>query len=182
MKFHLVALFDIDSNKLIENTQRNLCRKYKLHKISQRHFFIPIQTVIDPDIEKFNKIVSDTLAPYKKFKVRINPNICLDKSLKTINLKIDNQGYINRIARNISDTLCLSGFNIKPDNENELQIALANASYNLRKSLGGDDGTTAITKTEEASFSFAKIIGLQLWKSANNKKDTLVKDYPLRDY
>jgi hypothetical protein len=180
MKYHLVALFDNDSNKLIEVTQRNLCRKHKLHKINQQQFFIPIQTVIDPDIDKLNKIVLDTLAPYKKFKVRINPNICLDKSLKTINLKIDNQGYIIRIARNISDTLSLSGFNVKPDYEKELYIALASANYNLRKSL--EDQSQAMDSTEDSSYNFAKITHLQLWKSVNNKKEMLVKDYPLRDY
>lgn len=182
MKYHLVALFDNDSNKLIEVTQRNLCRKYKLHKLHQQQFFIPIQTVIDPDMEKLNKIVTDTLAPYKKFKVRINPSICLDKSLKTINLKIDSQGYIIRIARNISDTLCLSGFNVKPDYEKELHIALANSNYNLRKSLNQDEQSTAIDKIGDESYNFARITHLQLWKSGSNKKEVLVKDYPLRDY
>jgi hypothetical protein len=182
MKYNLVALFDNDSNKLIEVTQKNLCRKYKLHKVNQQQFFIPIQTVIDPDIDKFNKIVMDTLAPYKKFKVRIAPNICLDKSLKTVSLKIDTKGYIIRIARNISDTLSLSGFNIKPDYEKELHIALASSSYNLRKSLNQDEQTTAIDKIEDSSYNFAKITHLQLWKSVNNKKEMLVRDYPLREY
>ncbi len=182
MKYNLVALFDNNSNKLIEVTQKNLCRKYKLHKINQHQFFIPIQTVIDPDIDKFNKIILDTLAPYKKFKVRIAPNICLDKSLKTVNLKIDSKGYIIRIARNISETLSLSGFNIKPDYEKELQIALASSNYNIRKSFTQDERTTAIDKIEEVSYDFAKITHLQLWKSVSNKKEMLVRDYPLREY
>lgn len=181
MKYQLIALFDNESNKHIEVTQRNLCRKYRLYKTNQQ-FYIPIQTLINPDIDKFHKIVTDTLGPYKKFKVQINPNVYLDKSLKTINLRVENRGYIIRIARNIAETLSLSGFNIKADCDKDLYIALANSNYSIRKTLNNEGPNAFTSKEEDIAYDFAKINRLELWKFANNKKDTLVKNYPLREY
>lgn len=181
MKYTLVALFDNESNKLIEVTQKSLCKKYKLYKTSQQ-FYIPIQSIIDPELEKFNKIVLDAISPYKKFKVQINPNFYLDKSQKTINLRVENRGYITRIARNITDTLSLSGFNVNVDKCQDLFISIANSNYTLRKTLSAEAPNALTSKDEDVSFDFGKINRLELWKSVNNKREVLVKDYPLREY
>ncbi|QGU96643.1 2'-5' RNA ligase [Clostridium bovifaecis] len=181
MKYHLVALFDKESNKLIETTQRDLCRKYKLYKTNQQ-FYIHIQTIIDPDMDKLNKIVIDTLAPYKKFKVQLNPKFYFDKSQKTINLKVEHSGYITRIIRNITDTLVLSGFNIQNDFNKDLCMPLANSNYSIRKALGDDLPTAFTCKGEDICYDFARINRLELWKPITNKKEVLVKDYHLREY
>ncbi|MCY6372077.1 2'-5' RNA ligase [Clostridium ganghwense] len=181
MKYHLVALFDDKSNDFITSTQQKLCKKYKLYKTNQK-FHIPIQTIINPDMDKFNKIVLDTLAPYKKFKVQVSPNLYLDKSSKTLNLKVQNKGYIIRIARNITDTLSLSGFTLKNDYEKNLQIYIANSNYTIRKSLSNESTIALTTKTENSDYNFAKINRLELWKPINNKKEILIKSYPLREY
>lgn len=181
MKYHLVALFDEESNKLIETTQKNLCRKYKLYKTNQQ-FYIHIQTIVDPDMDKLNKIVTDTLAPYKKFKVQINPNFYFDKSLKTINLRVASNGYISRIFRNITDTLLLSGFNMPSDSGRELCMPIANSNYSARKALSDELSTAFTYKGEDTCYDFAKVNRLELWKPINNKKEVLIKDYPLRDY
>lgn len=181
MKYSLVALFDNESNKLIEMTQKNLCRKHKLYK-TNRQFCIELQSFIDPNLDKLNKIVLDALAPYKKFKVQINPNLYLDKSLKTINLKVESRGYITRINRNITDTLSLSGFNINLDQNNELYISIANSNYSTRKTLANEAPSAFTYKDEDMSYDFAKINRLELWKFTNNKKEVLVKDYHLREY
>lgn len=181
MKYHLVALFDKESNKLIETTQRDLCRKYRLYKTNQQ-FYIHIQTIIDPDMDKLDKIVTDTLAPYKKFKVQINPKFCFDKSLKTINLRVEHSGYINRIIRNITDILILNGFNIQNDPNKELYMPIANSNYSIRKALNEDLPTAFTSKSEDICYDFAKVNRIELWKPINNKKQILIKDYVLRDY
>ncbi|MCY6485254.1 2'-5' RNA ligase [Clostridium aestuarii] len=180
MKYRLVALFDDESSKHLQTTQRNLCKRYRIYKSNQQ-LHIPIQTVIDPDIEKFDKIITDTLGPYKKFKVQIKKDIYLDKFSKYVNLRVQNKGYINRIARNISDTLILSGFNIK-NNYNDLHIYLANSNYALRKSLNNLSSVALTTKNNNIDFYFAKVNKLELWKLLNNKKEVLIKTYSLRDY
>ncbi|MEL7598396.1 MAG: 2'-5' RNA ligase [Clostridiaceae bacterium] len=181
MKYHLVALFDTKSNDFIESTQQNLCKKYKLYKSNQK-FHVPIQTIIDPNMDKLNKIIMDTLTPYKNFKIQINPNIYLDKISKTVNLKVENKGYIIRIARNITETLALSGFTLKEKYENNLHISLANSNYSIRKSLGNESTIALTSKDKDIYYDFAKINRLELWKPINNKKEILIKTYPLREY
>ncbi|KEI01933.1 2'-5' RNA ligase [Clostridium botulinum] len=180
MKYHLVALFNDESNKFIETTQKRLCKKYKLYKTNHQ-FYIHIQTIINPDMDKLNKIVTDTLSPYKHFKVQIDPNFHLDKSLKTVNLKIDQKGYITRIIRNISDTLQLSGFNIQSNSNKNLFISLANSNYSMRKSMTGET-PTVLSYKNNVNYSYVKVNRFELWKPINNKKEILMLDYPLRTF
>jgi len=180
MKYHLVALFDDESNKFIETTQKKLCKKYKLYKINHQ-FHIHIQTIINPDMDKLNKIVTDTLLPYKYFKVQIDPNFHLDKSLKTINLKINQKGYITRIIRNISDTLQLSGFNIQNNPNKNLFISLANSNYSMRKSMNGENSPILSCK-DNIDYTYVKVDRFELWKPINNKKEILILNYPLRTF
>lgn len=181
MKYHLVALFDNESNKFIEKAQKNLCKKYKLYK-TNKQFYIHIQTLIDPDMDKLNKIISEKLSPYKKFKVQIKPDFYLDKSFKTINFKIESKGYITRIARNITDTLKLSGFNLDHNRNHNLYISLANCNYSIRKSLNNEANPKIKFRESDDIYDYAKINRLELWKPINNKKEILVKNYPLREF
>lgn len=180
MKYHLVALFDDESNRFIESTQKKLCKKYRLYKTNNHQFCIHVQTIINPDMDKLNKIINDTLAPYKNFKVQIDPSFHLDKSLKTVNLKISKRGYITRIIRNISDTLHLSGFNIQNNLKRELLISLANSNYSMRKSANGETPTVLAYRNSDMSYNYIKINRFELWKPINNKKDILMVDYPLK--
>lgn len=181
MKYNLVALFDEESNRLIEETQRNLCKKYKLYKTQQR-FCIHIQTVVDPDVEKLDKIIKDILAPYKKFKVQLDHRFYFDKSFKTVSLKIEQGGYINTIIRTVTDILALSGFNIQDEANRDLCLPLANLNYYIRKSIEEDASDILNTSAEDICYNFAKVNSFELCRPINNKKEAFIKDYPLREY
>ena len=112
MKYYLVALFDNDSLKDIERLQRSIGKKYKNNK-NQSLYHITLDVIGDTDIEKIDKIINKILKPYKKFKVEINNAICFDEPYKTINLQVENKGYISRLARLINVTLKLHGINAR---------------------------------------------------------------------
>ncbi len=182
MKYFLVALFDDQSNSTIQNIQRNICRKYKLYK-SSPNLYIPISVITNPDLEKLDVVISKIIVPYKKFKVGLNNSIGLSENFSQVNLKVEDKGYIFRLARSITDTLDLHGFNVKSDNDNiDLRILLANANHIIKKSCNG--GTISIDDTlnKDDFFKYAKVSKIELWKQVSNKKDMLVKTYELREY
>ena len=182
MKYFLVALFDDQSNSTIQNIQRNVCRKYKLYK-SSPNLYIPISAITNPDLEKLDVVISKIMAPYKKFKVGINNSIGLSENFSQVNLKIEDKGYIFRLARNITDTLDLHGFNVKNDNDNiDLRVLLANANHIIKKSCNGSAISIDDTLNKDDFFKFAKVSRLELWKQVSNKKEMVVKTYNLRDY
>ncbi|MBK5243312.1 hypothetical protein [Clostridium sp.] len=182
MKYFLVALFDDESNSTIQNIQRDICKKYKLYK-SSPNLYIPITAITNPDLEKLDVVVSKIISPYKKFKVDINNNIGLNENFSQVSLKVDDKGYIFRLARSITGTLDLHGFNVNKDNTSiNLHILLANANHIIKKSSNG--GTISIDDSLDKNdfFKFAKVSRLELWKQISNKKEMLVKTYTLRDY
>ena len=182
MKYFLVALFDDQSNSTIQNIQRNICRKYKLYK-SSPNLYIPISAITNPDLEKLDVVISKIIVPYKKFKVGISNSIGLSENFSQVNLKVEDKGYIFRLARSITDTLDLHGFNVKNDNDIiDLRILLANANHIIKKSCNG--GTLSIDDTLNSDdfFKFAKVCRLELWKQVSNKKEMIVKTYELREY
>ena len=121
MKYFLVALFDDVSNSTIQNIQRDICRKYKLYK-SSPNLYIPISAITNPDLEKLDVVVSKIIVPYKKFKVGINNSIGLSENFSQVNLNVEDKGYIFRLARNITDTLDLHGFNVRSDDNNNIDL------------------------------------------------------------
>jgi hypothetical protein len=182
MKFFLVALFDEESNSTIQNIQRDICRKYKLYK-SSPNLFIPITAVTNPDLEKLDLVVSKIIAPYKKFKVDLNNSITLGENFTQVNLKVCDKGYIYRLARNITETLDLHGFNVSKDNDNiDLHVLLANANHIIKKSSSSGSISIDDTLNKDDFYKFAKVSRLELWKQISNKKELLVKSYNLRNY
>jgi len=182
MKYFLVALFDDLSNSTVQNIQRDICRKYKLYK-SSPNLYINISAITNPDLEKLDAVISKILVPYKNFKVGINNNIGLSENFSQVNLKVEDKGYIFRLARNITDTLELHGFNVKDDNNIiNLQILLANANHIIKRSCNGSTICIDDTLNKDDFFKFVKVSRLELWKQVSNKKDLLVKTYELRDY
>jgi len=182
MKYFLVALFDDLSNSTVQNIQRDICRKYKLYK-SSPNLCIPISAITNPDLEKLDAVISKILVPYKNFKVGINNSITLSENLSQVNLKVYDKGYIFRLARNITDTLDLHGFNVKTDDDKiDLHIQLANANHIIKKSCNGSAIFIDDTLDAEDFFKFIKVCRLELWKQVSNKKEMLVKTYELREY
>ena len=182
MKYFLVALFDDGSNTILQNIQRDICRKYKLYK-SSPNFYISICAITNPDLEKLDAVISKIMVPYKNFKVNINNNISLTENFTQVNLKVEDKGYIYRLARSITDTLDLHGFNVKGENENiDLRIHLANANHIIKKSCSGGTINIDANLDKDDFYKFAKVCRLELWKQISNKKDAIVKAYDLREY
>lgn len=182
MKYYLVALFNKDSYFYIERIQREMCKKYKLY----RHMpvlHITLEVIDDPDIDKLEKIVSKLLKPYKKFKVNINGAICFDPPYKSVNLKIEDKGYIIRLSRQLNELLKLHRFNVRENIENwDLHISLANTNYAMREWSSKEYASACETAKREDVHKMVTINRIALWKPINNKKEMLIKDFQLREY
>ncbi|SMC26294.1 2'-5' RNA ligase superfamily protein [Clostridium acidisoli DSM 12555] len=182
MKYYLVALFDKDSYSFVENIQKSICRKYKLYrKLPVLH--ITLEVIDDPDLDELDKIVTNFIKPYKKFKVELNGVICFEPPFKSVNLKVEHKGYIMRIARNINDKLKLTNFNVRQNIDNwDLHVSLANTNYATRK-WSSEEYKIACENTKQLDPQrMAKIDRIELWKPINNKKTMTVKSYVLKEY
>lgn len=180
MKYYLVAMFDKESNEYLEQVQKNLCKKYKLYK-SLPLLYITLEVINDPDLEKLDKILTDILKPYKKFKVMLNGAECSNSAQKFANLKIENKGYIMRLSRLFNDRLKLYGFDIKSNAaSHDLTIALTGSIFR-NKEDNAKEKNSELVRYEDLSRMLT-IDRLELWKNVNNRKEMVVKKYPLRDY
>ncbi|NMM62123.1 2'-5' RNA ligase family protein [Clostridium sp. P21] len=182
MKYYLVALFNKESYSSIEEIQRSICRKYKLYRnIPALH--ITLEVVGDPDMEKLSKIVGDILKPYKKFKVEINGDVCFEHPYKSINLKIENKGYIIRLARKINESLKLHGFDVRENIDNlGLHISLANVNFASRQWSSKEYAASCESNKKQNFYKMGVIDRIELWKPINNKKDIVVKTFELREF
>ena len=182
MKYYLVALLDEDSYTFVEKIQKNLSHKYKLYQdLPTLH--ITLEVIGDPDIDQLSTIITDILKPYKKFKVSVNGAICFDPPHKSVNLKIDEQGYIIRLAKKINTALSDHGFLVRENIENwDLHISLANTNYASRE-WSATEYMDACNLTKQKDIkTLLKIDRVELWKPINNKKKMVVKSFPLRSF
>lgn len=183
MKYYLVATFDSESHTFVDRLQRNITRKYKLHhnhNLNTHH--IILEVIDDPDFEKLDALIEKVIKPYKKFKVEINNSISFDPPNKCVNLKVESKGYIIRLARNINDTLKLSGFNVRDHFNNiDLFVPIANTPQNA-KHWFKDPNSINKSFVNPNSKLLAKIDGFELWKATNNRKRVLIKSYNLRQF
>ncbi len=182
MRYYLVALFDEESYKEIEPTQKSLCRKYRLYKnLPMLH--ITLEVIEDPDLEKLDAVISDIIKPYKKFKVELSDVICFDEPYKSVNLKVESKGYIKRLTRTFNDSLKLHGFNVRENIENwDLHVSLANTNYAQREWTKNEYAAACKNTKNEAFNKMAKIDKIELWKPINNKKEMVVKSYSLKTF
>lgn len=176
MKYYLVALFDDESYKKLNPIQRNLSKKYRANRNSPIPY-IPIEVLENPNIDKLDLVVEKILKSYKIFRVELTNKACISEANKTLNIKIEDIGYIKRLNRLLNDTLKLHSFNIRNYNDNDLNmhISLANLNYipkDLKKSEDDDFTST---------FNTLYVNRIELWKISNNKRETLVKSYKLKE-
>jgi len=182
MKYYLVALLDEDSYTYVEKIQKSLSNKYKLyHDLPTLH--ITLEVVGDPDVDKLSTIINEILKPYKKFKVSVNGAICFNPPHKSVNLKIDEEGYIIRLAKKINSKLSEAGFIVRESIENwDLHISLANTNYAAREwSVPEFNAACDATKQKDIK-ALLRIDRIELWKPINNKKKMVVKSFPLRSF
>ena len=98
MKYYLVALFDDESYKNLSPIQRNLSKKYRANRNSPIPY-IPLEILENPNIDKLNTVVDKIVKPYKNFKVEVSSKVSICDSSKTLNLEIEDVGYIKRLNR-----------------------------------------------------------------------------------
>ena len=96
MKYYLVALFDDVSYKNLSPVQRTLSKKYRANRNSPIPY-IPLEVVENPNIDKLNSVMDKILKPYKHFKVELSSTVTLCETNKTLNLKVEEIGYIKRL-------------------------------------------------------------------------------------
>lgn len=182
MKYYLVALFDEESQKSMEEIQRKISKKYKIYRtIPAIH--LTLEVIDNPNLERLIPIIEDVLKPYKRFKVSINGALCFDPPYKSVNLKIENKGYAIRISRNLNETLKLSGFNVRENIDNwDLHVSLANTNYASREWSNKEYAVACEVSKMQNVVKMAKIDRIELWKPINNKKEMIVKSFPLREY
>ena len=175
MKYYLVALFDDESYKNLNPIQRNLSKKFRANRNSPTPY-IPLEVVENPNIEKLDLVVDKIIKPYKNFKVQLSNEVNISENSKTLNVKIQDIGYIRRLNRLINDTLKLHGFNVQEyNNENPIHISLANLNF-IPKDMKKLDSEI----TFKSNIETLKIDRIELWKFSNNKREILIKSYPLK--
>ncbi|MBC5625189.1 hypothetical protein H8S10_06915 [Clostridium sp. NSJ-49] len=177
MKYYLVALFDDESYKNLSPIQRNLSKKYRANRNSPIPY-IPLEILENPNIDKINTVVDKIVKPYKNFKVEVSSKVSICDSSKTLNLEIEDVGYIKRLNRLLSDNLQLHGFNVKGiESDKNLQLTLANISYNNK-----DNKRVIAPLDSRFNLSTLKVNRLELWKISNTRRETLIQTYPLKDF
>lgn len=177
MKYYLVALFDDESYKNLSPVQRNLSKKYRANRNSPIPY-IPLEVLENPNVDKLNVVIDKIIKPYKHFKVEVSSKVSICDSNKTLNLKIEDVGYIKRLNRLLSDNLQLHGFNVKGiETDENLQLTLANVNYNNK------DNKKVINQLDSRfNLSTLKVNRLELWKISNSRRETLIQTYPLKDF
>lgn len=175
MKYYLVALFDDESYKSLTPIQRNLSKKFRANKNSPLPY-IPLEIVENPSIDKLDLLVEKIIRPYKNFKIKFFSKVSISENTRSLSIIIEDKGYIKRLSRLLNDTLNLHGFNIKNmNNDSPMYISIANLNYisNDMKNLNSE-------VSFKTKLDVIKVNRIELWKISNNKRETLVKSYPLK--
>lgn len=182
MKYYLVALFDKDSYSYVETIQKDLCRKYKLYK-NLPTLHLTMEIIDNADITIIEKIITDILKPYKKFKIELNGAICFDPPFKSVNLKVEDKGYIIRLIRKINDALKSHGVEVRQNIDSwDLHVSLASTNFAIRE-WSTKEYAAACENTKKGNTDrMLRIDRIELWKPINNKKEMVVKSFPLREY
>ena len=168
MKYYVVAVFDEDSYKNFSYTQKNLSKRFRGNRNSPTPY-IPLEAIENPNLEKLELVIEKLIKPYKLFKVRLTNEILPIDNNKTLNIKITDYGYIKRLNRIISDTLKLHGFNVLDFNSDSLMyLSVANLNF-IPKDM-----------TYKCVCETLKVDRIEIWKLSNNKKETVIKSYPLK--
>ena len=175
MKYYLVALFDDESYKNLNPIQKNLSKKFRANRNSPAPY-IPLEVIENPNVDKLDVVVDKIIKPYKNFKVQLLKEVSISENTKTLNIKIQDIGYIKRMNRLMNDTLRLHGFNVQENSgDQSMHISLANLNFIPRdmKKLDGEVNFKSNCET-------LKVDRIELWRFSNSKRETLVKSYPLK--
>lgn len=179
MKYYVVALFDEDTYQIIAPIQRNMSKKFRANRNSPAPY-IPLAIIDNPNLDKLNPILNKIISPYKSFRIDANDLVYLSETTKTVNLKLDNKGYIKRLSRSICDTLSLHGFSIKTLGENF--ISLANLGYIPKDYKKQDVKLNFPDIYCDSNIVKLRIKSIEIWKLPTVKKNTPIQSYPLKSF
>ena len=102
--------------------------------------------------------------------------VSVSETNKTLNIKIQDVGYIKRMNRLMNDTLRLHGFNVQDtSSEPSMHISLANLNF-IPRDMKKIDGEVNF----KPKCDTLKVDRIELWRFSNNKRETLIKSYPLK--
>ena len=177
MKYYIVALFDKETYQIITPIQKNISKKFRTTRNSTQPF-IPLVSIENPNIDKLAPIVNKIISPYKAFKVDANDYVYSYEQTKSVNLKLDNKGYIKTISRNLYDALLLNGFNVKSFDENF--ICLGNVPYVSKDAKKQNFKINYPNLYDSNNFLKLKINSIEIWKLPVLRKNTPVISYELR--
>lgn len=176
MKYYVVALLDDASSEAMVETQKLVSKKFRANKNIPKPY-IAIEILDNPNIEKLTEITEKVLGPYKKFKVELTNSLFVSEECKTLNLKLNNRGYIKKIFCSLNDMLKLHGFNVKDSDATILSLTLANFNYyprDIKKKLSDNQNLLSL---EEQTL---KVSEFQIWKMPHNKHEIQIKDFELK--
>lgn len=178
MKYYVVALLDKDSYDELTPIKRKFSKKFKANRHSPIPF-IALNVIDTSNIEKVSQVVEKVIKPYKKFKVELNNNVSVSESLKTVNLQIQDRGYIKKIYSALKENFELNGLNVKYTADKDISISLATLNH-VNKNIDND-----VACDENDSFlqnQTYKVSKLEVWRLSNNKKEICLKSFPLRNF
>lgn len=178
MKYCLVALFDDNSFSFINKIQKNVHKSSRYIKFINPH--IPLLKVENPDLDLLSEIVADILKPYKLFKAELLNELTISQNHKFLNINVSNKGYLNRIGRNLNDTLKLHKFNVLDEDLNlDLHLPIGYISFSRKA-----NNLEKITELDVFKYDnkFIKINRIELWKYVSSKKEVTMKTFTLRTF
>ncbi|UYZ35021.1 hypothetical protein OD350_22680 [Clostridium beijerinckii] len=179
MKYYIVALFDEETYQVISPIQRNMSKKFRANRNSPMPFVL-LTSIENPNLDKLYPVVDKIIAPYKSFRIDASDLVYLFEPTKSINLKIDDKGYIRRLSRSLFDILELNGFTVKSFGDSF--VSLANLGY-LPKDYKKQDVKLNFPEIyNNDNFVKLRIKSVEVWKLPTIKKNTPLKSYILKDF
>lgn len=179
MKYYIVALFDEETYQVISPIQRNMSKKFRANRNSPAPYVL-LTTIDNPSLDKLYPIVDKIIAPYKSFRIDASDLVYLFEPTKSVNLKIDDKGYIKRLSRCLLDTLELNGFSVRSFGDNF--ISLANLGYVPKDYKKQDVKLNFPEIYNQDSLVKLRVKSVEIWKLPTVKKNTPLKSYVLKDF
>ena len=179
MKYYIVALFDEETYQVISPIQRNMSKKFRANRNSPVPF-IMLTAIENPNLDKLYPVVDKIIASYKSFRIDASDLVYLFEPTKSVNLKVDNKGYIKRLSRCLLDTLELNGFSANAFDDSF--ISLANLGYipkDYKKQDVKLNFPEIYTKDNVAKL---KVKSIEIWKLPLVRKNTPLKSYTLKTF
>ena len=176
MKYYIVALFDKESYEVLTPLQKKFTKKFRANRHSPTPH-IALDILETTNIEKITPVMEKVLIPYKKFKIEYSDNyISVNESLKTLNLKVENRGYIKKIYRSLTEHFELNGLNVKFSPKDDLGLSIATVNH-INKERRNE-----LDSTSNENINTLKIDRLEIWKMPSNKKEVCLKSFPLKNF